>query len=50
LNEILADQENRLDVEVEASGFGGEHGDRIIDVSTARISSFFDTLAIDQIV
>ncbi|TMW68739.1 hypothetical protein Poli38472_006207 [Pythium oligandrum] len=33
LDEIVADTTSRLDVEVEASGFGGEYGDHVKDLS-----------------
>ncbi|KAJ0403416.1 hypothetical protein P43SY_003987 [Pythium insidiosum] len=33
LEDIIADGENRLDMEVEASGFGGEHGAHVEDLS-----------------
>jgi hypothetical protein len=33
LDAIIGDMNNRVDVEVEASGFGGEYGERVEGVS-----------------
>ncbi len=59
LHEIVADTENRLDDEVQASGFGGEYGKAVVDdVSDLfrryamgffpkKNSRFFDFIAFD---